>query len=120
MASWIVRNWLGSNDVAILDIHVIRAGKRMGLFSTIGRVEQHYLKMERRVLDLAVAMIVPATTDRPLKPRSHHLSKQSQLQQAQRASERLMPVSSGFRRIWRSRSRVNSPLRSQIPRQRPK
>ena len=37
-ASWIVRNWLGSNDVAILDIHVVRAGQLMGLFSTIDRV----------------------------------------------------------------------------------
>ncbi len=32
----------------------------MGLFSTIDRVEQHYVGMERRFLDLATAMEVPA------------------------------------------------------------
>jgi N-glycosylase/DNA lyase len=107
-ASWIVRNWLGSNDVAILDIHVVRAGQLMGLFSTIDRVEQHYLRMERRFLELAAAMNVPAAnldsliwqnmrnsprlvaglfgeplnTVRPLKRRGHHLPRQGQLQQA--------------------------------------
>jgi thermostable 8-oxoguanine DNA glycosylase len=107
-ASWIVRNWLGSNDVAILDIHVVQAGQLMGLFSTIDRVEQHYLRMERRFLELAAAMNVPAAnldsliwqnmrnsprlvaglfgeplnTVRPLKRRGHHLPRQGQLQQA--------------------------------------
>lgn len=59
-ASWIVRNWLGSNEVAILDIHVVRAGQLMGLYATADRVEQHYLRMEQRFLDLATAMNVPA------------------------------------------------------------
>jgi N-glycosylase/DNA lyase len=107
-ASWIVRNWLGSNDVAILDIHVVRAGQLMGLFSTVDRVEQHYLKMESRFLALAEAMNVPAAnldsliwqnmrnsprlvaglleaqpgTGKPLNRRSHHLSTQGQLQPA--------------------------------------
>ena len=107
-ASWIVRNWLGSNEVAILDIHVIRAGQLMGLFSIIDRVEQHYLGMERRFLDLATAMEVPAANldsmiwhkmrtsprlvaglfgspgnaDQGLKTRSRHQPKQDQLQLA--------------------------------------
>lgn len=59
-ASWIVRNWLGSSEVAILDIHVVRAGRLMGLYTTADRVEQHYLRMEHRFLDLAGAMNVPA------------------------------------------------------------
>ena len=59
-ASWIVRNWFGSSEVAILDIHVIRAGRLMGLYTIDDRVEQHYLRMERRFLDLAAAMDVPA------------------------------------------------------------
>ena len=59
-ASWIVRNWVGSSDVAVLDVHVIRAGRLMGLYTTADRVEQHYLRMERRFLDLAAAMRVPA------------------------------------------------------------
>jgi N-glycosylase/DNA lyase len=107
-ASWIVRNWLGSNEVAILDIHVIRAGQLMGLFSTIDRVEQHYLGMEQRFLELATAMEVPAAnldsliwhkmrtsprlvaglfgppgnTDQALKPRNRRRSRQDQLQLA--------------------------------------
>lgn len=59
-ASWIVRNWLGSNDVAILDVHVIRAGQLMGLFTSADRVEHHYFRMERRFLDFAGAIGVPA------------------------------------------------------------
>jgi N-glycosylase/DNA lyase len=59
-ASWIVRNWLGSSEVAILDIHVVRAGQLMGLYTTADRVERHYLRMEHRFLELAAAMNVPA------------------------------------------------------------
>jgi N-glycosylase/DNA lyase len=55
-ASWIVRNWCGSDEVAILDIHVIRAGILMKLFSTKDRPERNYLDMERRFLDLANAL----------------------------------------------------------------
>jgi thermostable 8-oxoguanine DNA glycosylase len=58
-ASWIVRNWLNSNDVAILDIHVIRAGQLMNLFSTSERVETHYFEMEQRFLHLASAIGIP-------------------------------------------------------------
>ena len=97
-----------AHDVAILDIHVVRAGQLMGLFSNIDRVEQHYLRMERRFLDLARAMSVsaanldsliwqnmrnsprlvaglfeePPNTVRHLKRRGHHLPRQGQLQQA--------------------------------------
>ena len=59
-ASWIVRNWLNSNEVAILDIHVIRAGQLMNLFTTSERVEAQYFEMEQRFLDLAEAIDVPA------------------------------------------------------------
>ena len=58
-ASWIVRNWLHSNEVAILDIHIIRAGQLMNLFTPSERVEAHYFQMEQRFLDLAAAMGVP-------------------------------------------------------------
>jgi N-glycosylase/DNA lyase len=58
-ASWIVRNWLHSNEVAILDIHIIRAGQLMNLFTPSERVEAHYFEMEQRFLDLAAAMRVP-------------------------------------------------------------
>lgn len=100
-ASWIVRNWLGSNEVAILDVHVIRAGRLMGLYSIDDRVEQHYLRMERRFLELAAAVMVPAAdldsliwgnmrnsprlvsrlldTDAAITSRGPHLSMQDQL-----------------------------------------
>jgi N-glycosylase/DNA lyase len=58
--SWIVRNWCNANDVAILDIHVIRAGRLMRLFDSKDNVECHYLSMEARFLDLAEAINVPA------------------------------------------------------------
>ena len=80
----------------------------MGLFSTIDRVEQHYLRMESRFLELATAMNVPAAnldsliwqnmrnsprlvaglfgsppnTAGPLKRRGHHPPRQGQLQLA--------------------------------------
>jgi N-glycosylase/DNA lyase len=56
IASWIVRNWLRSDDVAILDIHIVRAGRLMNLYSAKDQVSRHYLDMERRFLDLARAM----------------------------------------------------------------
>ena len=80
----------------------------MGLFSPFDRVEQHYLKMEGRFLELAEAINVPAAnldsliwqnmrnsprliaglfgeslnTHRPFKQRGHHLPKRGQSQQA--------------------------------------
>jgi len=56
IASWIVRNWLRSNDVAILDIHIIRAGRLMNLYSARDQVSRDYLAMEKRFLSLARAM----------------------------------------------------------------
>jgi N-glycosylase/DNA lyase len=56
IASWIVRNWLSSDDVAILDIHIVRAGNLMSLYSAEDQVSRDYLDMERRFLDLARAM----------------------------------------------------------------
>ncbi len=63
-ASWIVRNWQGANDVAILDIHVVRAGRLMGLFSAQDRPDKGYTSMEARFLQLAQRMSVsPANLD---------------------------------------------------------
>ena len=59
IASWVVRNWLGSNEVAILDIHIVRAGQLMNLYSMEDRVEAHYFRMEQRFLDLASAIGAP-------------------------------------------------------------
>ncbi|MGK7863061.1 hypothetical protein [Falsiroseomonas sp. E2-1-a4] len=55
-ASWIARNWLGAASVAILDIHVIRAGQLIGLFEQEVRLPRDYFGMERRFLDFAEAV----------------------------------------------------------------
>ncbi|WP_429924113.1 hypothetical protein ACQY1H_13960 [Agrobacterium vitis] len=60
-ASWIVRNWLGSDDVAILDIHVLRAGKLMGLFPENYRLPKDYEALEKKFLDFARAIQVRAS-----------------------------------------------------------
>ncbi len=49
-ASWVTRNVLDSDDVAILDIHLIRAGRLCGLFSPKDDVQRDYLSMEERFL----------------------------------------------------------------------
>lgn len=55
-ASWIVRNWRSSDDVAILDIHIIRAGRAIGIFDFAWRVDRHYSLMEEAYLDFASAI----------------------------------------------------------------
>jgi thermostable 8-oxoguanine DNA glycosylase len=63
-ASWIVRNWLDADDVAILDIHVLRAGKLAGFFRDGLNVERHYLALEQQFLDFSDALGVrPAELD---------------------------------------------------------
>lgn len=54
-ASWIVRNWRGSDDVSILDVHIIRAGSALGIFGN-WRVERHYREMEEAYLRFAKAI----------------------------------------------------------------
>ncbi|MEQ8749015.1 MAG: hypothetical protein RIC52_04490 [Amphiplicatus sp.] len=60
-ASWIVRNWRGSNEVAILDIHVMRAGQIIGLFPQDARLPRDYGVLESRFLEFAEALDVPAS-----------------------------------------------------------
>jgi len=54
-ASWITRNALHSDEVAILDIHIIRAGLLMGLFSPTHSVQRDYFEMEARLVAFARA-----------------------------------------------------------------
>ena len=51
--SWIARNWLAADNVAVLDIHVHRAGVLIGLFSPRANVQTQYLDMESQYLALA-------------------------------------------------------------------
>jgi thermostable 8-oxoguanine DNA glycosylase len=52
-ASWIVRNHFDSDDVAILDIHVIRAGVAAGVFDSGWGVARNYQIMEAFFLEWA-------------------------------------------------------------------
>jgi thermostable 8-oxoguanine DNA glycosylase len=51
-ASWVARNWLSADDVAILDIHILRFGQAIGLFPASLTVERHYHELEKLFLDL--------------------------------------------------------------------
>lgn len=59
-ASWITRNHTGSDKVAILDVHIHRAGLLLGIFSRQQRLACDYLKMESAFLSFAHAMGVSA------------------------------------------------------------
>lgn len=52
-ASWITRNWMDSDEVAIIDIHIHRAGFLMDLYETKLSPARDYLCMEERFLSLA-------------------------------------------------------------------
>lgn len=63
-ASWIARNHLGATSVAILDVHVIRAGRIIGLFGEDERLPRDYHRMEKRFLEFANAIgACPAILD---------------------------------------------------------
>lgn len=55
-ASWVVRNHRSSDSVAIVDVHIRRAGRLLGLFEGNMDPTRHYLRMERRFLDFASAI----------------------------------------------------------------
>lgn len=60
-ASWIARNWLDANDVAILDIHILRAGILGGFFDPKMKVQNHYLALEEQFLNLSEGMNITAS-----------------------------------------------------------
>ena len=55
-ASWIVRNWRASEQVAILDIHIVRACRELGVFPEGWTVERRYRDLEGRFLEFAEAI----------------------------------------------------------------
>lgn len=59
-ASWIVRNRRNSSAVAVLDVHVLRAGQLLGLFGVNETPQHHYPSLEERFIDLASELDVPA------------------------------------------------------------
>lgn len=63
-ASWITRNWRGAETVAILDIHVLRAGWYLGLFDLNAQLPRDYSKLEAQFLYFAELLEVrPAVLD---------------------------------------------------------
>ncbi|AEG02822.1 hypothetical protein [Methylomonas methanica] len=55
-ASWVARNWLDADDVAILDIHVLRAGALAKFFDENLTVEKNYLELEEQFIRFAQAI----------------------------------------------------------------
>jgi thermostable 8-oxoguanine DNA glycosylase len=54
-ASWIVRNRRGSDEVAILDVHIVRACRIMDIFPPTAEPPRHYCQLERRFLSFCAA-----------------------------------------------------------------
>jgi N-glycosylase/DNA lyase len=55
-ASWIVRNHCDSDDVAILDIHIVRAGQYCGIFPPEVSLSAQYYELEQRFVAFSRAL----------------------------------------------------------------
>ena len=60
-ASWITRNYMDSKNVAIIDIHIYRAGIIMGLFPDHLDVNKEYFKLEKRFIQFCEKLKVEAS-----------------------------------------------------------
>ncbi len=60
-ASWIARNWLDTDSIAILDIHVLRAGWLLNLFDRDCRLPRDYFDLEKQFLNFANNLHVRAS-----------------------------------------------------------
>jgi thermostable 8-oxoguanine DNA glycosylase len=60
-ASWITRNWRGSDAVAILDIHICRACVLAKVFTASADPAREYFRLEDRFLAFAAALEVRAS-----------------------------------------------------------
>ena len=60
-ASWVARNWLVADDVAILDIHILRAGLLGRFFESNLTVERHYLELEEQFIRFSKGLGVRAS-----------------------------------------------------------
>jgi thermostable 8-oxoguanine DNA glycosylase len=57
-ASWITRNWLDSDRVAILDVHILRAGLLAGFYHKNYDLTKYYLPLEKQYLSFCEALDV--------------------------------------------------------------
>ena len=63
-ASWITRNWLHSERVAILDIHILRAGILTGFFAKELNVSNDYYHLEYQYLNFCKGIeVLPSNMD---------------------------------------------------------
>ncbi len=63
-ASWITRNWLNSDNVAIIDIHLHRAGIIAGFFNHESDVASQYFELENSYISFCNALEVkPSNLD---------------------------------------------------------
>lgn len=60
-ASWITRNWLASDDVAIIDVHIHRACVHMGVFDPGSNPTRDYFELENAYLAFCHAIDVRAS-----------------------------------------------------------
>lgn len=60
-ASWVVRNWRRSDEVAILDVHIIRACCQIGIFPERANPATDYYGLERKYLEFSSALGVRAS-----------------------------------------------------------
>ena len=60
-ASWITRNWMGSDGVAVIDTHIHRAGLILGIFHENMQPSRDYFDMEQAFLKFATAIRVRAS-----------------------------------------------------------
>ncbi len=60
-ASWVVRNLFHTDQVAILDIHLHRAGVLLGLFKESDSVSKHYFRMEEKFLTFAANLKISSS-----------------------------------------------------------
>lgn len=60
-ASWITRNWLESDKVAIIDIHLLRAGRLTGIFPEVKNINNQYLTLESTFIKFCEKLNVKAS-----------------------------------------------------------
>jgi endonuclease III len=58
-ASWVVRNLRPSSAVAIIDVHILRAGRFIGLFPDSWEPQRNYRDLEGKFVAFADALEVP-------------------------------------------------------------
>ena len=59
-ASWVVRNLRPLSSVAVIDVHILRAGRHMGLFPDSWEPARNYRDLECTFVEFADALKVPA------------------------------------------------------------